>query len=575
MTQNEALDILKTGANIFLTGEPGSGKTYTVNTYIGWLRAQSVEPSITASTGIAATHIGGYTIHSWCGIGIKTELTERDLDRIKTNRRVLGRIRNAKVLIIDEVSMLSANTLTMVEVVCRKLRQSPLPFGGLQVVLVGDFFQLPPIIPHRIDTDGQKMLEIESTNFSLFAFASPAWRALNLSICYLAEQHRQEDAEFLGVLSAIRHGEVSETHRSILKSRHAPHAPENTHSQRFSHNADVDRINAAKLAKLPSSHVAFTMKSSGPAKLAEHLAKGCLSPETLLLKTGARVMFTKNDPARAFVNGTIGTVTKFDATMGFPVIKTARGYEITAEPMDWTIEDNGRTLARISQIPLRLAWAITVHKSQGMSLDSAYMDLSDTFEYGQGYVAISRVRTLKGLSLAGINERTFETHPDIRGKDREFRAASENTASKFAAIPATELIAIQQHFIKACGGTTSRAPADERARHKRSHRPEKSKERRWQSTANLVREGRTIEETARLRGRTIDTILEHLENLRELGKMQAKDIAHLFWGKEKEVEEIYDAFRALGTERLKPVFRRLDGRISYETIRLARLLFDK
>src|SRR3989338_10848077 len=145
MTQNQALSILKTGANVFLTGEPGSGKTHTVNEYVAYLRQHNIEPAITASTGIAATHISGITIHSWSGIGIKRKLDKYDLDKISSSSYVGKRVRRAKVLIIDEVSMLSAETLSMIDAVCREVKQNPEPFGGLQMILVCDFFQLPPI----------------------------------------------------------------------------------------------------------------------------------------------------------------------------------------------------------------------------------------------------------------------------------------------------------------------------------------------------------------------------------------------------------------------------------------------
>src|SRR3989338_1569429 len=147
MTQDEALSILKTGASVFLTGEPGSGKTHTISRYVQWLREHRIEPAITASTGIAATHIGGRTIHSWSGIGVKHTLMSSDLNRIEGNARVAKRVRETHILIIDEISMLSANTLSMVEAVCRKIRGGVAPFGGLQIVLVGDFFQLPPVVP--------------------------------------------------------------------------------------------------------------------------------------------------------------------------------------------------------------------------------------------------------------------------------------------------------------------------------------------------------------------------------------------------------------------------------------------
>ena len=146
MTQEQALNILKTGANVFLTGEPGAGKTHTINTFVDYLRTCDIEPAVTASTGIAATHIGGMTIHSWSGIGIKTKLDKYDLDKIASSEYIVKRINRTKVLIIDEVSMLSANTLDMVDMVCREIKQNAEAFGGIQIVLVGDFFQLPPII---------------------------------------------------------------------------------------------------------------------------------------------------------------------------------------------------------------------------------------------------------------------------------------------------------------------------------------------------------------------------------------------------------------------------------------------
>ena len=148
MTQAEALSILKTGSNVFLTGEPGSGKSHTINEYVAYVRSCGIEPAITASTGIAATHIGGMTIHAWSGIGIKRDLSPYDLDNISQNRNVSDRVRDAHILIVDEVSMLSAKTLSMVDAVCQEIRTSKEPFGGLQVVLVGDFFQLPPVMKH-------------------------------------------------------------------------------------------------------------------------------------------------------------------------------------------------------------------------------------------------------------------------------------------------------------------------------------------------------------------------------------------------------------------------------------------
>src|SRR3989338_5052560 len=323
MTQDEALSILKTGGSVFLTGEPGSGKTHTITRYVQWLREHRIEPAITASTGIAATHIGGRTIHSWRGIGVKRALTSFDLSRIASNARVAKRVRETHILIIDEISMLSANTLAMVEMACRKIRGGIETFGGLQLVIVGDFFQLPPVMP-RDRENRQSSLLASRDGGSLFAFVSSVWGKLNPVVCYLSEQHRQEDPYFLGMLSAVRRGTVDNTHQALLKQRSAPVTRSGV-TQLFSHNIDVDHINNAELRKLSSTEQVFTMTSRGPSELVAQIMRGCLSPETLALKVGARVMFTKNDAAYRFVNGTLGSIIGFSREDGYPMVKTNAG----------------------------------------------------------------------------------------------------------------------------------------------------------------------------------------------------------------------------------------------------------
>ena len=431
MTQSQALSILKTGANVFLTGEPGSGKTHTINEYTAYLRGRGIEPAITASTGIAATHIGGMTIHSWSGIGIKTKLDKRDLHNIASGRYIIKRVRHAKVLIIEEVSMLLPETLSMVDAVCREIKESPEPFGGMQIVFAGDFFQLPPVVKREIGKSSA--LFANESRRARFAYDSPTWTEVNPIICYLTEQHRQDDSNFLAIHSAIRNNAFNSDHLHHLETRKIEHrvVPDNA-PKLFSHNADVDRINDEILAKLPGGSHAFNMSSQGPDALVAALKKGCLSPETLSLKVGAAVMFTKNNPKEGFVNGTLGAVEGFKKTNGYPFVKVRNGQRIGVEPMDWTMEEDGKVRAKISQLPLRLAWAITVHKSQGMNLDEAIMDLSDVFEFGQGYVALSRVRRLSGLYILGWNERTFQVHPEILAKDTTFRTQSEEAVRAFS-----------------------------------------------------------------------------------------------------------------------------------------------
>lgn len=549
MTQGEALAVLQTGANVFLTGEPGSGKTHTINAYIDWLRACGIEPSITAATGIAATHVGGMTLHSWSGIGIAESLSPADVDRIASKEHVARRIQKAKVLIIEEVSMLSARTFQMADAVCREVRRIDAPFGGLTVILVGDFFQLPPV---------------SRSEESVFAYQSPTWRELNLLCCYLTEQYRQDDDDFLQVLTAIRSGMVEELHYEHLVARthEADAAPKNA-PRLYTHNADVDRINARELAELPGATHRYHMARKGKDTLVEALVRGCLSPEVLELKEGAVVMFTKNSPQGKFVNGTLGTVTGF-GTDGLPVIKTREGVLLTAEAMEWQVEEDGKVKASVSQVPLRLAYAMTVHKSQGMSMDAAVIDLSKAFEYGQGYVALSRVRRLEGLHLLGLNNRALEVHPEILERDHDFRAASAAVKDAFRDMPKAELEAMQQRFVKAMGGAWH-AQARARTVTKGTTLPG-----RLAQTLQTVRDATSLAHAAKERGVTASTIITHLEELSALEKLSSTDFSHLV--PQDALYEIQEALKEATDEKLSPVFRALNGRHSYELIRLARLL---
>ena len=450
MTQTEALTILKTGANVFLTGEPGSGKSYTINEYVRYLRGHDVEPAITASTGIAATHIGGLTIHSWSGIGIHTSLAMQDIRRIASSKYIGKRMRETKVLIIDEVSMLAPATLAMVEAVCREARQSYEPFGGLQIILVGDFFQLPPIIKRKTEDDPDQVVLLDEPE-GRFAYDSSAWTRAHPVTCYLTEQHRQDDQDYLGILSAIRDNTFSMKHVGHLENRRTTYdRVPNEAPKLFSHNVDVDLVNKDMLSQLPGELVEFPMRSYGPPPLVATLKKGCLSPEFLNLKVGASVMFTKNNPRGGFVNGTLGIVEGFREDDNYPMIRTRHSRLVTAEPMDWAIEEGGMSKATITQMPLRLAWAITVHKSQGMSLDEAVMDLSEVFEYGQGYMALSRVRRLSGVHLIGWNQRAFQVHPEVITKDKEFHTESEATEKEYKKISPKIIAERHEFFIKMC-----------------------------------------------------------------------------------------------------------------------------
>lgn len=411
MTQSEALKILESGKDVFLTGPAGSGKTFLLQKFIAGLKAKGKSVGICASTGIAATHIGGRTIHSWAGIEIKERLSMKEMRKLTRTQRMREQFQKTKVLVIDEISMLDSTRLDLVDQVCRAFKDPFQCFGGLQVVYCGDFFQLPPI-------------SRQADQPIPFAWKADVWQRSAPVTCYLTEQHRQDDDGFLSALNAIRNQELEDKHRDLIESRIIGRAKSKEKiCQLYSHNFDVDSVNLRELGLLPDEEKVFNMRTRGPRDLVASLKKSCLAPEQLRLKAGAKVMFVKNkyneNGTTEYVNGTMGTVIAFDREYGFPIVETLDGRVVVAGIESWAIEEDEKTLAAVMQIPLRLAWAITVHKSQGMSLDEALIDLSRCFEYGMGYVALSRLRSLSGLHLLGINEKAYEVHPEVAVFERQ------------------------------------------------------------------------------------------------------------------------------------------------------------
>jgi ATP-dependent exoDNAse (exonuclease V) alpha subunit len=306
----------------------------------------------------------------------------------------------------------------------------------MQIIAVGDFFQLPPIVKNTPEVQESQMSLMQESD-GRFACDSLAWNRAKLVTCYLTEQHRQDDQEFLSILSAIRRDNFLDHHWEKIQARKIDYemAPA-TAPKLFSYNLDVDRVNHEILEKIPSQENYYTMSCEGPEPLVLALKKGCLSPESLNLKIGAAVMFTKNNPKEGFVNGTLGVVEGFDKHTREPIVKTRDGRTVKVETMDWVIEEDGKPRAKVSQLPLRLAWAITVHKSQGMTLDAALIDLRKAFVEGMGYVALSRVRSLETLYLAGINRMALQISEEAHGIDAMLREKSHDDAKTHAHLAA-------------------------------------------------------------------------------------------------------------------------------------------
>jgi ATP-dependent DNA helicase PIF1 len=408
--QVHALGIMAEGKSVFLTGPAGSGKTYVLNQFVKYARSQGKKVAVTASTGLAATHLGGNTIHSWAGIGVHEEVKKYMISEMSKTRR--DQIISADILVIDEVSMLHDYRLDMVEEVCRKIREDDQPFGGLQVILCGDFYQLPPI-------------NRDEGRSGSFIVNSEAWENLGPTICYLEEQHRQDDDELLEILTALRNNDLRRRHAEALLERKIYRTPfDEVVTELYTRNENVDRINQQKLHEMEGVLHEFVMTHAGRASGVETLMKSCLAPEVLMLKQGAFVMFVKNSLEKKYVNGTLGTVVNFENLTGNPIIQTKDGKLVTAKPDTWELRDGEKKIASISQIPLRLAWAITVHKSQGMTLDGAHIDLSNAFVPGMGYVALSRVKRLDTLTLGGLNKMALTMSPEATEIDAKLRKQS-------------------------------------------------------------------------------------------------------------------------------------------------------
>ena len=640
MRQSSALDILKTGQNVFLTGSAGSGKTYTLNQYIDYLRARRVTVAVTASTGIAATHMNGTTIHSWSGIGIKDELSDRDLTNLSRKQFLADRLKDTAVLIIDEISMLHAKQINLVSQVLKHVRKNDKAFGGIQVVVAGDFFQLPPI--------GSK----GESNREKFAFMSEAWLDAKFHICYLSEQHRQVSEAANGgldlddILNQIRRQEVTFEAIAALEATFDQNV-DIKRTRLYTHNLNVNKINDKELADLSGEMMRFEATSVGDSKLVETLKKTVRTQDDLVLKVGSKVMFIKNNTELGVSNGTMGELIGFAAvkiddskesnddliedddigsdkdsdvgndkqaaksakeqakkdkakikkptTQKMPVVRLNTGREVIAEPEEWIIEDEtGDVLASYEQVPLCLAWAITIHKSQGMTLEAAEIDLSRTFELGQGYVALSRLKSLAGLQLLGMNEMSLQLDPLARGADKRFLVLSDEADANYAMLDEESMTQAHEKFILKSGGTLSKSVIDAYANLQTKRREQQQaqigkkqklgnqvsdkSDSTLLATRILLEESLSIAEISQARQLSQSTIMRHIAELKSQDPSLACD--HLR-PEDEVMTAVGNAYVAIkvannpndfnddGSIKLRPIFEHLKQSADYNTIRLA------
>jgi len=556
MQQDKALAILKSGVNVFLTGSAGTGKTYILNQYIDYLRERKVPVAVTASTGIAATHMNGMTIHSWAGIGIKEKLTSGNLISMKSKKFLREHLEDVEVLIIDEISMLHKNQFNLVDKVLKYFKDSSAAFGGIQIVVCGDFFQLPPI--------GKR----EEKGSDKFSFMSEAWVDANLAICYLTEQFRQGKNELNLILNEIRSGKISESSYNKLKATSANKLSDDVDMTKlYTHNYDVDRINEDRLETITGESASFNAKLKGNKKLIETLKNSVLAKEQIELKVGAKVMLVKNNNEKGYVNGSLAKVLAFN-DKGFPTIQLKSGKIISVEQENWSVQDdNSKVLASFNQIPLRLAWAITVHKCQGMTLEEAEIDLSKTFEKGQGYVALSRLKKLENLRLIGLNEMALQVDSLCFKADQRFQELSMDADKNFSI---DELERIAPLFIKNCGGILNPKEIKKNKNRLKEKRSENSKKHStYFYTLENIKLKKSIKEIAETRGLSVATIAGHFIKIRnefpEADLSFYKPSEAIFMKIKKELDR-----QEKGTPiSLKNIYEGLNKKVSYVDIKLA------
>lgn len=390
--QKVALEMLNSGENVFLTGGAGSGKSFVVRQF---MRKQNPkELPILASTGAAAILVGGRTFHSFFGLGIMEGGPRETLKRGLEDMKLMKRLREVEGIIIDEISMIPSAALEVAEQFSRVARESELPWGGMRVIVVGDFAQLPPVT-----RTGQQRE---------WSFLSPVWEKSGFQIVELTQNQRTYDSHFLQVLADVRQGKTTAQVKEFLDAKIREHDEEDECTRLFPRRDQSEVFNNMKLAQIPEPEVKIPSIYLGQEKLIEALKRNSPVPGELSLKVGAKVLFVQNDPNKRWVNGTKGTVVDIAADKITVEKETWR--HVTVDKAQFSLQNaEGNTVASVINFPLTLAYATTIHKSQGATLDELWVDLSRLWEPGHAYVALSRLKSSEGLKLLAWNPRSILT----------------------------------------------------------------------------------------------------------------------------------------------------------------------
>lgn len=489
-SQMEALYWMLHGDNVVLCGQAGSGKSWVVDRYRDIVNSfndrlklnnRKLEMAMTASTGAAASIIFGKTIHSWSGLGISVDrFDESKMTTIQSRvwKKASARIKTTDILVIDEVSMLPAYFLSNLDLACKTARRKfDAPFGGLQVILVGDFLQLPPVDKHEIDREGNEI----DCRYCFRARDENGRKIItpsNFRFCYLDRSRRSGDSRLNDLLNGMRNNEGIGSLRSMIAPRfNVKQDPDKTYTRLRTVNRSVDHYNQERLDKLKGELHRYPLKREGDKDACKELiANGNL--KTLELKVGSVVMISSNQAYIGYVNGSLGKIVGLNEEMSndgkkYPVIKVKMNRPpadvVTTDGMTREQIDDMKTIAinyisvekthnelqrvynededsyelrevevvdaRVKYVPLRLAWAITVHKSQGQTLDGVVINMDSCFQPGLGYVAMSRCRSIDDIIMEGdlndLPDNVFRVDPDAQKADRSVRKHALESHAEF------------------------------------------------------------------------------------------------------------------------------------------------
>ena len=556
----------KTDMSLFLTGKAGTGKTTFLREVVRYTKKKCI---VLAPTGIAAVNAGAMTIHSFFqfGLGPFVQGVIEPKSDFRINKSKLELIRHLQLLIIDEVSMVRADLMDHIDVELRRIRRNSKPFGGVQLLMIGDLQQLPPI------AHGGEDELLRQYYKTLYFFSSAALKSMKYNCIELKNVYRQTDRHFIDILNHARNCTLTSQDISDLNARYIPGfspKPEDGYIRLMTHNRQVDYVNAAEMEKLDSKPYTFVAAVSGTFP-----EESYPTADSLTLKKGAQVMFIKNDPERRFINGTLGEVKSIDKN-SIAVRLAESGTVIDVEPMEWqniryqfdeeSKEISSKQIGRFKQYPLKAAWAITVHKSQGLTFDKAIIDVHAAFSPGQAYVALSRCRTLDGLVLSSpVSASVF------------MRDNAVDAYMNYISRPVEELAfsSCYEYFeYEKKPEPEEVAPADKVKVNNEKPKKEKKEElcddtgkklNTFEYSYWLYNQGNTVEQIAEKRKLNPVTIEGHLARYVASGDIDVHEFV------DADTLEKVEAYCEKHPEEkaLKPIFEHFDAKIPYNVLRMA------